>query len=76
MAHEGAVTEEDYNPHVEVVSYRGHRLVVRQTPLDWVVSVLLLDGSRIPVVEQDRDSALAKARQWVDHSLGGREANL
>jgi hypothetical protein len=36
---------EAYNPHVEVVEYRGLRLVIRQTPLDWLVFITLSGGS-------------------------------
>ena len=60
---------EGYHPHLEVISY----LVVRQTPLDGVVTILLRDGSYGPVLGQDRDSALTIVREWVDRSLLERD---
>ena len=57
-----------YEPHLEVVEYRGFRLVVRQTPLDWVVFIPL-GGHRDVVFDHDRESAIALATAWIDENL-------
>jgi len=64
------VAEDDnYNPHLEVVGYQCLRLVVRQTPLDWLVYIPLPGGPPVIVSCHDRDSALALATAWVDENV-------
>ncbi len=62
------MTEESYDPSLEVIEYRGWRLVLRQTPLDWLVFLALPGGQPIIVAAVDRDSAIAKATAWVDEN--------
>ncbi len=60
------MAEESYDPHLEVVEYRGWKLAVRQTPIDWLVFIALPGGQPIIVGAADRESAIAKATAWVD----------
>jgi hypothetical protein len=67
---------EAYNPQVEVVEYRGLRLVIRQTPLDWLVFIILSGGQREFVAGADRESALARATAWVDGNMPSNAEDL
>jgi hypothetical protein len=62
------VTEESFDPHLEMVEYRGWRFTVRQTPLDWLVFIALPGGQPIIMAGADRESAIAKAAAWVDEN--------
>ncbi len=62
------MTGESYDPHMEVVEDRGWRLAVRETPLDWLVFIALPGGQPIIVAASDKDSAIAKAKAWVDEN--------
>ncbi len=62
------MTEERYDPHLEIVEYRGWRLAVRETPLDWLVFIALPGGQPIIVAASDKESAIAKATAWVNEN--------
>ncbi len=63
------MASDDFDPHLEKVEYRGWHLVVRQTPLDWLVFIALPGGQPIIVAAADRESAITKATAWVDENM-------
>ena len=56
----------DFDPHLEVMSYRGFKLSVRQTPMDWVAIIALPGGQPVVAAGHDRETAIAMATAWID----------
>ncbi len=63
------MTEDSFDPQLELIDYRGFRLSVRKTPLDWLVFIALAGGQPVIVAGHDRDSAVALATAWVDENV-------
>jgi hypothetical protein len=63
------MADNDFDPHLEKVDYRGWQLVVRQTPLDWLMFIARPGGQPIIVAAADRDSPIAKGSAWVDENM-------
>ena len=63
------MSDDPYEPHLEVVEYRGFRLAVRRTPLDWVTFIPLAGGQPVVVAGHDRDRAVALATAWIDENV-------
>lgn len=61
------MTEESgFDPHLEVITYRGFKVSVRETPMDWVAIIALPGGQPVVAAGHDRDTALAMATAWID----------
>ena len=58
--------EDAFDPHLEVIHYRGFKFSVRQTPMDWVAIIALPGGQPIVTAGRDRESAIAMATAWID----------
>ena len=67
------MTDDSFDPHLEIVEYRGQRIAVRQTPLDWVAFIPLAGGQPVIVTGHDRESAIAMAVAWVDENIPSAE---
>jgi hypothetical protein len=60
--------------YVEVVEYRGIRLAIRQTPLDWLAFILVTEDEPVIVSGSDSECVVALASAWVDeNTLAGGE---
>ena len=55
-----------FDPHLEVITYRGFKVAVRKTPLDWIAVISLAGGQPVATAGHDRESAIAMATAWVD----------
>ena len=55
-----------FDPRLEVMSYRGLKLSVRQTPIDWVAIIALPGGQPIVAAGHDRETTIAMATAWID----------
>jgi hypothetical protein len=55
-----------FDPHLEVIDYRGFEISVQQTPMDWVAIIALPGGQPVVAAGHDRESAIAMATAWVD----------
>jgi predicted RNase H-like HicB family nuclease len=56
----------DFDPHLEALYYRGFKLSVRQTPMDWIAIIALPSGQPVVAAGHDRETAIAMATAWID----------
>ncbi len=68
------MTEDAFDPHLEVIRYRGFKFSVRQTPMDWVAIITLTGGQPVVAARHDRESAIAMATAWIDQNASSQEA--
>ncbi len=68
------MTDDAFDPHLEMVYYRGFKFSVRQTPMDWVAIIALAGGQPVVAAGHDRESAIAMATAWIDQNSPSQEA--
>ncbi len=52
-----------------MITYRGFKVSVRHTPLDWVAIILLAGSQPVVAAGHDRESAIAMATAWIDENV-------
>ncbi len=62
-----------FDPHLEVITYRGFKVSVRETPMDWVAIIALPGGQPVVAAGHDRETALAMATAWIDGHTPSQE---
>jgi hypothetical protein len=56
----------DFDPHLEVITYRSFKVSERETPMDWVAIIALPGGQPVVAAGHNRETAVAMATAWID----------
>jgi hypothetical protein len=69
------MTENTTTQATEVIEHRGYQVRLTHAGLEWIAAVALPGQRPTLIIAPDRETAIAKANQWVDLRLGHDKAS-
>ncbi|MBQ0821255.1 hypothetical protein KBI52_13700 [Microvirga sp. HBU67558] len=63
------MTDPSPSQEADLVDHHGYRIRLSPSSLDWMALVTRPDHKPTLIMAPERETVLAKAREWIDHQL-------
>jgi hypothetical protein len=67
------ITDPSPSQDADLVDHHGYRIRLSQSDLDWMALVTRPDQKPTLIIAPERETVLAKAREWIDRELASDE---